>query len=81
MCLVTQKYTRQASPQSFMPLGNPLHHGILSYSNLFQRMRNIGIPIGFSPVPPQQTMHGKQSLVQGKKGGEGRKTKQKHSFV
>ena len=80
MSPMTQKYTRQASPQSFMPLGNPLHHGILSYSKLFQRMRNIGIPTGFSPVPPQQTMHGKQSPVQGKKIGEGRK-KLKHSFV
>ena len=54
-----------------MSLRGPFNPRILSYSKLFQRMTNIGIHTGFSPFPPQQTMHGKQSPVQGKKIGEG----------
>ena len=56
-----------------MPPGSPLTLGNPTNSYILQRMSNIGIPTGFSPVLPQQNMHRKQSPIQGKKIGEGRK--------
>ena len=69
----TQQLVGHTTSLAFMPPGGSVQLGPPTYNEMLQRMRQFGNPPGYSSPQTQQTMHGQQSPIRGKKKNGGRK--------